>query len=119
MTGTSPGVGQVELPEEIAMFVRDSTGNYGKVKLVLQHNKFFVESPYPEILHDLLKVSLQGKGGVHLQFACKLAAGCHATKRRQCFSLLLLQVECSLFLLESFCFTHRCHVSYSRYVSCS
>ncbi|KAK9813915.1 hypothetical protein WJX73_004570 [Symbiochloris irregularis] len=45
---------KAELPEEIRDFVQKSTSNYGKVKLVLQRNKFFVESPYPEILKELL-----------------------------------------------------------------
>lgn len=43
------------LPPDIKWFVRESTENYGKVKLVLQKNAFFVESPYPEILRKLLK----------------------------------------------------------------
>ena len=47
---------QVELPDEIKAFIRESTGNYGKVKLVLHRNKFFVESPFPDILRTLLKV---------------------------------------------------------------
>lgn len=29
--------------------------SYGKVKLILKHNKYFVESPYPEVLQRLLK----------------------------------------------------------------
>ena len=49
---------QVSLPPEIRQFVQASTGNYGKVKLVLQRNAFFVESPYPEVLHTLLQVLL-------------------------------------------------------------
>ncbi len=47
---------QIELPDEIKVFIRESTGNYGKVKLVLHRNKFFVESPFPDILRTLLKV---------------------------------------------------------------
>ncbi|GAB4818176.1 hypothetical protein N2152v2_005222 [Parachlorella kessleri] len=46
------------LPKEVKDFVRASTENYGKVKLVLQRNKFFVESPYPDILKKLLKDSV-------------------------------------------------------------
>ena len=46
---------KTRLPAEIKWFVRESTENYGKVKLVLQKNAFFVESPYPEILRKLLK----------------------------------------------------------------
>ena len=48
---------QVALPPEIRQFVHASTGNYGKVKLVLQKNAFFVESPFPDVLHTLLQVS--------------------------------------------------------------
>ena len=51
-----PGSVQVQLPDEIKAFVRASTGNYGKVKLVLQRNKFFVESAHPDVLRRLLKV---------------------------------------------------------------
>lgn len=47
---------QVALPPEIRQFVHASTGNYGKVKLVLQKNAFFVESPFPDVLHTLLQV---------------------------------------------------------------
>ncbi|KAK9830608.1 hypothetical protein WJX81_004839 [Elliptochloris bilobata] len=46
---------KVALPDEIREFVRASTGNYGKVKMVLQRNKFFVESAYPKVLRKLLK----------------------------------------------------------------
>lgn len=50
---------QVSLPPEIRQFVHASTGNYGKVKLVLQRNAFFVESPFPDVLHTLLQVCYQ------------------------------------------------------------
>lgn len=46
---------QTRLPEEIARFIRESTLNYGKVKLVLQRNRFFVESAFPSILRKLLQ----------------------------------------------------------------
>ncbi|DBA93765.1 hypothetical protein WJX82_000412 [Trebouxia sp. C0006] len=46
---------KVSLPAEIRQFVHASTGNYGKVKLVLQRNAFFVESPFPDVLHTLLQ----------------------------------------------------------------
>lgn len=49
---------QVQLPPEISEFIQESTGNYGKVKLVLHRNKFWVESPFPDILRKLLKVTL-------------------------------------------------------------
>lgn len=47
---------QVKLSEKIKEFIQESTGNYGKAKLVLQKNKFFVESAYPDVLKILLKV---------------------------------------------------------------
>ncbi|EIE26133.1 DNA repair helicase rad25 [Coccomyxa subellipsoidea C-169] len=46
---------KVQLPSEISKFIQESTGNYGKVKLVLHRNKFWVESPFPDILRKLLK----------------------------------------------------------------
>ena len=55
----------MELPDEIRTFIQDSTGNYGKVKLVLHRNKFWVESPYPDILRTLLKVWAAGYRGWH------------------------------------------------------
>ena len=45
---------KIPLPTEVRSFIRASTENYGKVKLVLQKNKFFVESPHPEVLQVLL-----------------------------------------------------------------
>ena len=47
-----------KLPAEVRYFVRESTSNYGKVKLVLQRNRYFVESPYPKILKKLLRDSI-------------------------------------------------------------
>merc|ERR1719174_746591 len=44
-----------ELPEEVVTFIKDSTENYGKVKLVLKENKFFVESEDPAVLTKLLE----------------------------------------------------------------
>lgn len=44
-----------ELPAEVVDFIRESTENYGKVKLVLKQNKFFVESEDPEVLRKLLE----------------------------------------------------------------
>lgn len=55
VSGLNP---QVQLPPEISKFIQESTGNYGKVKLVLHRNKFWVESPFPDILRKLLKVRL-------------------------------------------------------------
>ena len=47
--------GKVPVPECIITFIRERTLSYGKVKLVLKHNKYFVESSHPETLRLLLK----------------------------------------------------------------
>lgn len=46
---------KTKLEAETLNFIRESTQNYGKVKLVLKQNSFFVESPYPAVLKDLLR----------------------------------------------------------------
>lgn len=46
---------KTSIPTGIIEFVKLCTLSYGKVKLVLKHNKYFVESPHPEVLQKLLK----------------------------------------------------------------
>ncbi|XP_058199507.1 general transcription and DNA repair factor IIH helicase subunit XPB1 isoform X2 [Rhododendron vialii] len=46
---------KTKLPKEMIDFIHASTANYGKVKLVLKKNRYFVESPFPEVLKKLLK----------------------------------------------------------------
>lgn len=46
---------KTKLPKEMIDFIHGSTANYGKVKLVLKKNRYFVESPFPEVLKRLLK----------------------------------------------------------------
>ncbi|KAI3988287.1 hypothetical protein MKX01_012076 [Papaver californicum] len=43
------------LPKEVIDFIHACTCNYGKVKLVLKKNRYFVESPFPEVLETLLQ----------------------------------------------------------------
>jgi DNA excision repair protein ERCC-3 len=43
------------LPPQVKKFVRECTSKYGKAKLVLKHNKFYVESEYPMVLRELLR----------------------------------------------------------------
>ncbi|KAG7352817.1 DNA repair helicase rad25 [Nitzschia inconspicua] len=43
------------LPIQVKKFVRDCTSKYGKARLVLKHNKFYVESEYPMVLRELLR----------------------------------------------------------------
>uniref|UniRef100_A0A1B6CB72 Helicase XPB/Ssl2 N-terminal domain-containing protein n=1 Tax=Clastoptera arizonana TaxID=38151 RepID=A0A1B6CB72_9HEMI len=46
---------KTSIPDGIVEFIKLCTLSYGKVKLVLKHNKYFVESPFPEVLQKLLK----------------------------------------------------------------
>lgn len=80
------------IPEGILEFIRLCTLSYGKVKLVLKHNKYFIESPHPEVLQKLLKdpviqkcrlIRSEGEGFIQgtmdgkaiTQFGTKLPAG--------------------------------------------
>ncbi|KAI0980691.1 hypothetical protein GJ496_001482 [Pomphorhynchus laevis] len=45
---------KVTVPDEVNEFIRLCTMSYGKVKLVLRHNQFFVESCHSDILYKLL-----------------------------------------------------------------
>jgi|EP00979_Chaetoceros_neogracilis_P002758 DNA excision repair protein ERCC-3 len=45
------------LPTGVATFIRECTKRYGKAKLVLKHNKFYVESEHPDVLRELLRDS--------------------------------------------------------------
>lgn len=40
---------------QVKKFIQDCTSKYGKVKLVLRHNKFYVESEYASVLKELLR----------------------------------------------------------------
>ena len=44
-----------KLPNQVEQFIRDCTQKYGKAKLVLKHNTFYVESEYPMVLRELLR----------------------------------------------------------------
>ncbi|KAI4485025.1 hypothetical protein M0802_012853 [Mischocyttarus mexicanus] len=46
---------KTSIPNGIVEFIKLCTLSYGKVKLVLKRNKYFVESPFPEVLQTLLK----------------------------------------------------------------
>ncbi|KAL1747120.1 P-loop containing nucleoside triphosphate hydrolase protein [Schizophyllum fasciatum] len=46
---------KVPVPDSITTFIRERTLSYGKVKLVLKHNKYFIESSHPDTLQFLLK----------------------------------------------------------------
>ena len=47
---------KTDLPEEVDTFVRECTSTFGKAKLVLKENNFFVESAHPDVLRKLLAI---------------------------------------------------------------
>lgn len=51
---------KVPLTEAFTNFIKDATISYGKVKLVLKHNRYFVESTQADILQMLLKDDIIG-----------------------------------------------------------
>ncbi|RCV33472.1 hypothetical protein SETIT_7G086200v2 [Setaria italica] len=55
---------KTKLPREIIDFIHGSTANYGKVKLVLKKNRYFVESPFPEVLSNLLNDDVISKARI-------------------------------------------------------
>lgn len=58
---------KVPVPDRIQNFIREATRSYGKVKLVLKHNKYYVESGHPETLRKLLKDEVIAKARVPLE----------------------------------------------------
>ncbi|KAL5709191.1 DNA helicase [Ranunculus cassubicifolius] len=58
---------KTKLPKEMIDFIHASTANYGKVKLVLKKNKYFVESPFPEVLKILLRDEVIGRARINSQ----------------------------------------------------
>ncbi|RKP27898.1 DNA repair helicase rad25 [Syncephalis pseudoplumigaleata] len=49
---------KVPVPESVAKLIQECTLSYGKVKLVLKQNRYYVESQHPSILQRLLKDSV-------------------------------------------------------------
>jgi DNA excision repair protein ERCC-3 len=45
---------KTKIPEKVVKFIKDCTMSYGKVKLVLKQNRYYIESGYPEIMRLLL-----------------------------------------------------------------
>lgn len=60
---------KTKLPKEMIDFIYASTANYGKVKLVLKKNRYFIESPFPEAIPcpKLLLLLNEGRGMVAVQ----------------------------------------------------
>lgn len=47
-------LGKTTLPESVENFINSCTLSYGKIKLVLKHNKYYVESSFPDVINQLL-----------------------------------------------------------------
>ncbi|KAL3331388.1 hypothetical protein AABB24_034949 [Solanum stoloniferum] len=58
---------KTKLPKEMIDFIHASTANYGKVKLVLKKNRYFIESPFPEVLKRLLADEAIGKARISFE----------------------------------------------------
>ncbi|PKU76852.1 DNA repair helicase XPB1 [Dendrobium catenatum] len=70
---------KTKLPKEMIDFIHGSTANYGKVKLVLKKNRYFIESPFPEVLKTLLKDDVISKGRISLEVSSFLYYLAHLT----------------------------------------
>ncbi|KAK7913174.1 hypothetical protein WMY93_013385 [Mugilogobius chulae] len=49
---------KTSVPDGIIQFIKLCTVSYGKVKLVLKHNRYFVESAFPDVIQRLLQDSV-------------------------------------------------------------
>lgn len=56
---------KIAVPADIAAFIRECTESYGKVKLVLKDNKYFIECKEPETLQKLIQDPEISQGRVH------------------------------------------------------
>jgi DNA excision repair protein ERCC-3 len=59
--GVLSRLSKVPVATSVIEFIKSATHSYGKVKLVLKHNRYFVESSSAEILRMLLKDDVIGK----------------------------------------------------------
>ncbi|XP_042388706.1 general transcription and DNA repair factor IIH helicase subunit XPB1-like isoform X1 [Zingiber officinale] len=90
-----------KLPSEIIDFIRGSTANYGKVKLVLKKNRYFVESPFPEVLKRLRKdkvissaqIKFEDSHGVHEDLLNQAELATAIEKETHSFEIDPSQVE--------------------------
>jgi DNA excision repair protein ERCC-3 len=54
LLGTLERFSKVSVPKTIAQFIKETTESYGKIKLVLKDNRYFIESKDPQMLQRLL-----------------------------------------------------------------
>ncbi|KAI9818353.1 MAG: DNA repair helicase RAD25 [Phylliscum demangeonii] len=58
--GVLDRLSKVPIPDDIREFIESCTKSYGKVKLVLKHNRFFLETTDPATLQMMLKDEIIG-----------------------------------------------------------
>lgn len=46
---------KTNVPLEVSKFIKEATYTFGKAKIVLKNNCYFIESKYPEVLRELLR----------------------------------------------------------------
>ncbi|KAF6001581.1 TFIIH basal transcription factor complex helicase XPB subunit [Cyanidiococcus yangmingshanensis] len=56
---------KTDLPISVTKLIEKCTRTYGKAKLVLHRNRYYVQSPYPEVLRFLLQDEKIAKARVH------------------------------------------------------
>ncbi|KAF8540245.1 P-loop containing nucleoside triphosphate hydrolase protein [Trichophaea hybrida] len=54
LLGTLERFSKIAVPRTIAKFIKETTESYGKIKLVLKDNRYFIESKDPQMLQRLL-----------------------------------------------------------------
>lgn len=54
LLGTLERFSKIAVPKTIAKFIKETTESYGKIKLVLKDNRYFIESKDPQMLQTLL-----------------------------------------------------------------
>jgi DNA excision repair protein ERCC-3 len=63
--GALSRLSKCEIPDSVKQWISDCTLSYGKVKLILQRNRYFVESQDPDVLKRLLQEDVIRNARVH------------------------------------------------------
>lgn len=88
---------KTSIPDGIIEFITVCTLSYGKVKLVLKHNRYFIESQHPDILQKLLKDPVIG--------SCRLKRLEDTDALITLFDLFLRTYYCNKFIIINFFIT--------------
>eukprot|EP00735_Rhodelphis_limneticus_P007696 TRINITY_DN2029_c0_g1::TRINITY_DN2029_c0_g1_i1::g.21942::m.21942 TRINITY_DN2029_c0_g1::TRINITY_DN2029_c0_g1_i1::g.21942 ORF type:complete len:855 (+),score=167.88,sp/O00835/ERCC3_DICDI/59.76/0.0,Helicase_C_3/PF13625.1/5.4e-24,ResIII/PF04851.10/5e-16,Helicase_C/PF00271.26/3e-10,Helicase_C/PF00271.26/5.6e+03,SNF2_N/PF00176.18/7.6e-09 TRINITY_DN2029_c0_g1_i1:122-2686(+) len=72
--GVLEKLSKTEVPKLIKQMIKVCTMSYGKVKLLLQHNKYFIESAFPEVLKRLLDDDVLKSARIGLEMTTTLVS---------------------------------------------